>query len=385
MESIIEKVAASLNVSSDVVRAANYYKEGQLTVYGQPLVNFTLPQVLDNLYSRSGYQDRLKAVTKFNNENRWRKRGVYLLPHKYGVGRAGYDAVASVNLIADDGSVYVNQSGVEIGQGIYTKVAQAVAYSLGVDVDDISVGSVSTEKLPNFGLTGGSGTSEVCVQAALLACSELIARLEPFRKQNPHASWVELLQAANSVGVNLSATGISDFAKSKDPYDYFVYAAALAEVEIDVLTGEVEVLQVDISYDCGQSLNPAVDIGQIEGGFVQGLGFSLTEERVLDTAGRNLSAGTWEYKPPSALDITIKFNVFLMDNLPNKVGVLKSKASGEPPYSLAFSVYFAVKNAIFAARSELGHTNPGFDLGCPASVDRIQQACMVSIKDMRID
>eukprot|EP00475_Leptophrys_vorax_P030213 TRINITY_DN4510_c0_g1_i3.p1 TRINITY_DN4510_c0_g1~~TRINITY_DN4510_c0_g1_i3.p1 ORF type:complete len:720 (-),score=209.85 TRINITY_DN4510_c0_g1_i3:77-2236(-) len=379
IESVIERVASSLGVSADVVRARNYYKQGQVTPYGQPLPYFTLDKVLANLYQQSGYQVKLREVASFNQQNKWRKRGLHIVPHKYGIGWTGYDAVVSVNIIADDGTVFINQSGTEVGQGIYTKVAQAVAYSLGVDLSTISVGSVSTEKLPNFGITGGSGTSETCVRAALIACAELKAGLEPYVSAG--SSWVDSLQAANNAGVNLSATGIYEPNNSQYAFDYFVYAAALAEVEIDVLTGEIQVLEVDISYDCGQSLNPAVDIGQIEGGFIQGLGFALTEERVLAPDGKNLSAGTWEYKPPSALDIPIKFNVSLLNNLPNPVGILKSKASGEPPYSLGFAVYFAAKNAIHAARKQFGQTDV-FDLGCPASVDRIQRACNFSVFDM---
>jgi xanthine dehydrogenase/oxidase len=387
IESVIEKVASSLNVSADVVRAANYYKEGSTTPYGQVLNAFTLDKVLDDLYQRSNYQDRVAEVAAFNQNNRWRKRGIYLVPVKYGMSLANnYEAVVSVNLIADDGSVYINQSGIEVGQGLYTKVAQAVAYALGIDLETISVGSVSTEKLPNFGVTGGSGTSETCVQAALMACAELKTRLQPIKDANPSFTWVQILQAANNAAIDLSATGVYIPRRQGDgPADYYVYAAGISEVEIDVLTGEIHVLQVDITYDCGESLNPALDIGQIEGALIKGLGFCLTEERVLGSDGKNLSNGTWEYKPPMALDIPIKFNVALLNNVQNPYGILKSKASAEPPYSLCFSIFFAAKNAIYAARSELGHADRVFDLDLPATVARIQLACQVSADDLKIE
>lgn len=381
IESVIDDISRNLKLSADLIREVNYYKEGDVTPTGQPLNYFTLPKVLQHL------QPALSSLKvdceEFNAKNRWRKRGISMIPHKYGIGWTGYDAVVTVNVIGDDGTIFINQSGTEIGQGLYTKVAQVVAYSLGVDLSTISVGSVSTEKIPNFGTTGGSGTSETCCQAALIACDNLKKRLESVKSSLPdNSTWKEIVSKANSLGIDLSSTGVYNPLDSMYPFDYFVYSAAVSQVEIDVLTGEINVLRSDISYDCGRSLNPAIDIGQIEGAFIMGLGFVLTEERVLASNGKNLTAGTWEYKPPSSMDIPIKFNVSLLDHLPNPIGIMKSKATGEPPYSLAFSVFFAVKDAVSAARRELVKSEI-FQLECPATVARVGNACGVSINDLQ--
>lgn len=226
--------------------------------------------------------------------------------------------------------------------------------------------------------TGGSGTSEVCCQAAIKACKKINARLAPYKSQSPGASWVELLQQLGP-DVSLNAEGWFSPAENpnKDVFQYYVWGACVSEVELDVLSGMVHVLSSDIVYDCGLSLNPAVDIGQIEGGFVCGMGYFLQEKVDYDSKGLLLSEGTWEYKPPLALDIPSTFNLTLLGAAPNKSGILRSKAVGEPSIILANSIYFATKMAIASARLDAGDRS-FFSVDIPMTLDIRQRASLVT-------
>ncbi|KAJ1392775.1 molybdopterin binding aldehyde oxidase/xanthine dehydrogenase, partial [Ochromonadaceae sp. CCMP2298] len=271
----------------------------------------------------------------------------------YGMGWAGYNAGATIGINAADGSITLHHNGSEIGQGINTKAAQAAAYALGVDISLICVGAADTSRVVNGGATGGSGTSEVVVQACINACQKINDRLAPYRTYRTlgrggaqsTSDWVALLSSLPS-DVSLNAEGW--FSPTQEgggqPFQYFVYAACVTEIELDVLSGEVHVLASEIVYDCGQSLNPAIDCGQIEGALVMGLGYFLTEK------GQLLTSGTWEYKPPLAQEVPALLTLTLLKNVYNKEGILGSKAVGEPPYIVANSVYFAVKDAVLSAR-----------------------------------
>ena len=272
----------------------------------------------------------------------------------------------------------VCHSGVEIGQGINTKVAQTVASKLGVDISLIRVVAASTDRNANGGGTGGSGTSETCCAAAIDACNTLNDRLLPSKEANPLLSWDQMLMTVPS-DVSLNAEGwfSPNGEPNGQPFQYFVYGACLTEVELDVLTGAINVLSSEIVYDCGKSLNPAVDIGQIEGAYMMGVGYFLTERVSYDAAGVLETSGTWEYKPPMVAEVPSVFNVTLIKGYPNKDGILGSKAVGEPPCVLANSVYFAAKQAIMSARQDAGLT--GFvSLEAPLTVDVRQQACAVT-------
>eukprot|EP00742_Colponemidia_sp_Colp-10_P006408 GILJ01006866.1.p1 GENE.GILJ01006866.1~~GILJ01006866.1.p1 ORF type:complete len:1354 (+),score=235.07 GILJ01006866.1:130-4062(+) len=386
-ESIIEHVANYLNISADVVRLKNRIKEGDVTPYGQVMTNITLPRIRSVLDTQSGWDVRRIKVNRFNEQNRWRKRGIASNLVKYGIqwGDAKHGAI--VNIYDADGTVMISHSGVEIGQGIHTKVCQAASYALGIPMEKIFINlSTSTDKVPNAQLTGSSTTSETCCQAVMRACEELLRRIDPIRKANPEASWEDTIAQASAAGVELQATGW--FAPTNAPdgnkFMYYVYGEAVSEVEIDVLTGEVELLRTDIVYDCGTSLNPAIDIGQIEGAFAIGLGYVMTEYLDINgSTGRLENNGTWEYKPVFARDIPVEFNVTLLNDTPNPSGILRSKASAEPPVMLAFSVLFAIKNAIAAARQESGLNGP-FNLDVPATPKRIQQACKVKSDQMTL-
>eukprot|EP00743_Colponemidia_sp_Colp-15_P003976 GILK01004288.1.p1 GENE.GILK01004288.1~~GILK01004288.1.p1 ORF type:complete len:1351 (-),score=243.88 GILK01004288.1:135-4187(-) len=377
METIIDHIARYLQAPVDDVRTVNLYQDGQSTPYGQVIHNFTLPAVLEQLKGQTDEQRRRSKIRDFNANNRWRKRAIATSTVKYPISLPDSQMGATVNIFAGDGTVLIVHSGCEIGQGIHTKVSQAAAFVLGVPMSKIQVSSLtSTAVIPNAALTGSSSTSEACCGAVKLACEELNSRLTPFKGDDK--SWEEIVGSAAGGGVSLSATGwfAPAPAGGTDMFTYFVYGAATSEIELDVLSGEVTILRTDIVYDCGQSLNPAVDVGQIEGAFVQGIGFYLNEE-IYYHLGNIENNGTWDYKPPFSADIPIEFNVSFLKDSPNPVGIFRSKASAEPPLMLSASVLFAVKEAIYEARKEMG-MNGTVNIQVPAIPQRIQLALGVA-------
>jgi xanthine dehydrogenase/oxidase len=288
-----------------------------------------------------------------------------------------YVAERVVVSIHEDGSVTVEHSGIEVGQGINTKIVQAVSMqlsataSLGMDAI-VTLEPKSTNTYAFATPTWSSTTSEGCVLSVIEACSALNARLAPF--VTPGDTWQNVIDKAVVAGVDLSAAATRNQSQGGT---YWIYGACASSVELDVLTGEIQILTADIYYDGGISLNPAVDIGQVEGSFVQGLGMCLLEENVRSsTDGRLVSNGTWDYKPPSVLCIPISMNTtFIPGDNKRSANVMGSKASGEPAYMLGACPFFALKQAIYAARAELGKAEY-FRLDCPATPDRAQQACM---------
>jgi len=221
----------------------------------------------------------------------------------------------------------------------------------------------------------GSGTSESCVEATLSACEDLLKKLEPYKDKG--TNFQEVVAAASNAGVHLNSTGTHHIYNGGT---YEVYGACCSVVELDVLTGECQILSTDIVYDCGASLNPAIDIGQVQGCFIQGAGFALLENVARGLDNRVLANGTWEYKVPQGLDIPIEFNVSLLKGAKNNAihNVLGSKESGEPAYLLGICPFFALKQAIYAARKDSGNKDY-FRLNCPATPSQVQKACLVSL------
>ena len=370
------------------VQEANFYVAGDRTPYssrplGSDAFNWTLPELWAT--QRPKLLARLADAEAFNATNAFRKRGAYAVPTKYIMALSGWKIPALINVYAD-GSVRVLHGGCEIGQGIHTKVAAVVAYVLDCDLDVVSVGATSTEKTPNSSCTGGSGTSESSCNAARLAAEVLRERLAPFRAgcadvaDGTHgAGWADACAAAVSASVHLSATGWNDVQGNPDDADdpdYAIYGVAVAEVEIDCLSGEIEISSVDVLMDEGSSLNTDVDVGQLEGGLVMALGWLLTEDCVVDATGAQSGDGTWDYKPFGSQDVPLELHVSMLANTPNPspLAVLGSKASGEPPMQLAAAVYFAIRAAVAAFRSDVGETS-WFDLALPATPEAIRDAC----------
>ena len=277
----------------------------------------------------------------------------------------------------------ISHTGCELGQGINTKCSQAVLYALGLsDMEMIRVTATSTSAIANGGVTGGSGTSEVVCQAALNACNTLKSRIAQFCESGVYdiSSTDEWMNMLKNVTVDVSLNVEGWYSPSSNPdgeyWQYFVYAAAVTEVELDVMSGDIHVESAEIVYDCGISMNPSIDIGQIEGAYVMGLGYFLTESVKHESDGTLFTNGTWEYKPPMIADIPSVFNVTLLKDAPNDAGILRSKATGEPPYIITNSVYFATKMAISSARKDVSGENVSFDLPVPATVELRQLACL---------
>ena len=386
-ECIVQRVAAELKLSPAAVQELNFYKVGELTPYLQPITYLSLPAVWAGLKATSGYDALVAGAAAFNAANRFRKRGVSITPAKFGMRLADYRSGATVRVYAHDGTVVVAHGGTEIGQGIHTKVAQTAAFTLGCPLDAITVAPTATPSIANNTATGGSGTSESSCMAMQLACAPLKERLAPFLAAE-NATWASACAAAAAAGVSLNSEGW--YAPDTEyAFTYFIYCAAVSELELDVLTGEHVVTQSFINYDCGMSLNPAVDIGQIEGAFVMGIGLFTSEEVAFGADGVLATSGTWEYKPPCSRDIPLKMRVDLLPHAPNPVGVLRSKAVGEPPYTVANTVYFALKECVAAARAEsrsLSKAQPPqnlahFEMPSPATAATLQSLCCVTPDD----
>ena len=389
METIIEHIAHNSGINVDKIRELNFINEeeanaGKKLPNGFELCHFTIPKIFKQIGESVNEEEIRSSVEEFNKSNKWKKRGVSKIPIRYEVNV--YTRTALVNVYAD-GSVVIHHTTSDIGQGVQVKVIQVVAQTLGkllspnepLSIDTIRCEGMDTSINPNGIFTGGSTSSESSCEAAQQACNVILERLQPIlnemnekkeKGENIDISWKNICSTASGKGINLSVVGHCDGRPG-----YQNYGGCLSVVELDTITGEAEILQSHLVYDCGKSLNPAIDIGQAEGAFVMGLGFLLREEVTHNEDGKLINDGTWEYKPPSFRDIPQKFDVNFLHDAPFKKGFMSSKASGEPPLVLANSVGFALRQAIRAARLENGLPDEFFILNTPLTVDAIQKYC----------
>jgi xanthine dehydrogenase/oxidase len=377
-ERLIARVASTLGMTMDAVRSANFYTRGAVTPSGQPLTYWNMDVIYPQIQQSSDYVNRQAAVQAFNAANKWLKRGIAIMPSKFGISYGGA-FFSSLVCLYPDGTVGVTHGGCEIGQGINTKVAQCTAFALGIPTSSVTIYNNSSSVLPEqSNVTGGSITSELCGLSVLDACQTLNQRLAPFRKAG--VTFQAAVAAASQAGVSLSAKGYTKTPAVPTMFNYNSYSAAVSEVEVDVLTGQIEIIRSDILFDCGISMNPTIDIGQVEGGFMYGLGYLLTETILRDPkTGANTTATTWDYKPASAYDLPETFNVTLLRDAPNPKGVLGAKACGEPPVALAASVLQAIEEAVTTARNALGvDTKRWVCTETPLTVEGIQLACGIN-------
>ncbi|OMO77104.1 Aldehyde oxidase/xanthine dehydrogenase, a/b hammerhead [Corchorus olitorius] len=395
-EAIIEHVASALSVEVDSVRNINLHTYNTLNFFfqssaGEPL-EYTLPIIWDKLANSSRFYQRMEMLKEFNRCNIWWKRGISRVPIVHEV--ALRPAPGKVSILRD-GSIVVEVGGIEIGQGLWTKVQQMTAYTLSLVkcggaeelYEKVRVVQADTLSLIQGGLTAGSTTSQNNCEAVRLCCNVLVERLnslkEKLLEQMESVEWETLIFQAYLNSVNLSAT--SYFVPDVSSTHYLNYGVA---VEVNLVTGETTTLQTDILYDCGQSINPAVDLGQIEGGYVQGIGFFMLEEYPTNSDGLIIANGTWTYKIPTVDTIPKQFNVEILNNGHHKKRLLSSKgkfiiiSSGEPPLLLAVSVHCATRAAIKEAKRQLlswsGRQNESdstFQLEVPAIMPVVKEHC----------
>ncbi|XP_021278029.1 xanthine dehydrogenase 1-like isoform X1 [Herrania umbratica] len=391
-ENWIQRIALELKKSPEEIREMNFQGEESILHYGQQLEHCTLAQLWNELKLSCDFLKARDEVNEFNVHNRWKKRGVAMIPTKFGISfttKFMNQAGALVNVYTD-GTVLVTHGGVEMGQGLHTKVAQVAASAFNISLSSVFISETSTDKVPNASPTAASASSDMYAAAVLDACEQIKARMEPIASQRNFSSFAELATACYLERIDLSAHGFYitpdigfDWSIGKGkPFRYYTYGAAFTEVEIDTLTGDFHTRTANVFMDLGYSLNPAIDVGQVEGAFIQGLGWVALEELKWGDAAHKwippgclYTCGPGSYKIPSLNDIPFKFNVSLLKGHPNVKAIHSSKAVGEPPFFLASAVFFAIKDAIIAARAETGHTG-WFPLDNPATPERIRMACL---------
>ena len=388
IETVIEQIANKLGLDPLDVRRINLYQDpavsgnpaSMTTQYNQPIEDFIADKVIDQLEEESGYRQRRMDISRYNKESKHKKRGVALVPLKFGISFTAtmLNQGGALMNIYQDGSVTVNHGGTEMGQGLNTKMAQVAADGLGIPVELVRVTGTDTQKVPNASATAASSGADINGAAIMNACAKLRERLDAV-DAGRKLPWAGLVKQAWLDRVSLSATGYYmtpdikyDFMTLQGrAFYYFCYGAAVTEVEIDTRTGEWWLKAVDIVQDVGRSINPAIDMGQIEGAYVQGMGWLTMEECVWDKKGKLLTHGPSTYKIPVASDIPEHFKVSLFECENIKPTPFKSKAVGEPPLMLALSTYFAIRDAVSASADHKALVS----MDAPATPERILMAC----------
>ena len=382
IENILYSVSQHLQKPIDEIRQINYYSRfnGLKTPYGQIVKNPRIDRVLKEIYKLSDYKKRIRNIKEFNLNQKNNKlpfrKGIALMPAKFGISfnKPSLNQGGALVHVYSDGSIRLNHGGTEMGQGLFIKVAQVVAECFKVSVDQIHITSTNTAEVPNTSATAASSGSDLNGMAAWNASNVIKNRMvdhaaKLFKKNkkdiilndgrivcgNKSLSFSELAFSCWENRISLSSTGYYktpkiywDQGKLKGhPYFYFTWGAAISEALLDINTGESRILRADIVQDCGNSLNESIDIGQIEGGFVQGLGWLTCEELCFSQEGKLLTTGPSTYKLPGSRDIPKIFNVKLLENADNEEKtIFRSKAVGEPPLLLAISHFLALKEAI---------------------------------------
>ncbi|WP_405221566.1 xanthine dehydrogenase molybdopterin binding subunit [Lentisalinibacter sediminis] len=402
IEYVIDEIARDLGRDPLEIRLRNLYGIGErdVTHYGQKFEDNVLPALIDRLRQDSDYDARRAEIRAANRDEPVIKRGIALTPVKFGISFTAthLNQAGALVHVYTDGTVHLNHGGTEMGQGLNTKVAQVVAEEFGIDMDRIKITAADTSKVPNASATAASAGSDLNGMAARDACRAIRERLVTFAAERygvapdriefgdgrvrigeEETGFTELVQLAYYARIPLSATGYYRTPKihydrktlSGRPFYYYACGAAVSEVAIDILTGESRVLRVDILHDCGRSLNPAIDLGQIEGGFIQGMGWLTTEELWWDESGALRTHAPSTYKIPVCSDLPVDFRVTMLDSAGNREETIhRSKAVGEPPLMLALSVFHAIRDAVAAAGDYRGSPR----LAAPATPEAVLAA-----------
>ncbi|SFR32092.1 xanthine dehydrogenase, molybdenum binding subunit apoprotein [Yoonia tamlensis] len=408
IERVMDHIAADLGIDPLLVRQRNYYApmSGQVdqdppyvqtTPYHMPVTDFILHEMTDHLLDSSDYANRRKAIAAWNAANPILKKGIAISPVKFGISftLSHLNQAGALVHVYQDGSVHLNHGGTEMGQGLFQKVAQVAASRFGIDVSAVKITATDTAKVPNTSATAASSGSDLNGMAVADACDTIRGRIAacladlnnttPDQVQFANGQvtvadqTLSFAQAAMHAYVNrvsLSATGFYKTPGLKwdrvkgtgTPFFYFAQGVAVTEVVIDTLTGENRILRTDILHDAGASLNPIIDIGQVEGGYVQGAGWLTTEELVWDDKGRLRTHAPSTYKIPACSDRPDIFNVALWDAPNPAQTIYRSKAVGEPPFMLGISAFLALADAVSACGPNYG------DLQAPATAEEILRA-----------
>jgi xanthine dehydrogenase large subunit len=399
-ERMMSAIATRLKLDPLDVRKSNFYRKGRdVTPYTQRLEDNILADIVGQLERTSDYRKRRKEITAFNAQSRILKKGLALTPVKFGISFTlkHMNQAGALLHVYTDGSVHLNHGGTEMGQGLYQKVAQVVAECFAINIDRIRITATTTGKVPNTSPTAASAGSDLNGKAAQAAAQILKMRMATeaakrwgvpksrirfaagqIKAGKNTISFADLAKACHLARISLSATGFYATPKIKwdrpnakgRPFLYFAYGAACSEVTIDRFTGEMKIDRVDLLHDVGNTLNPALDMGQIEGGFVQGVGWLTTEELVYDPEGRLRTHAPSTYKIPCASDVPEDFRVALYASKGNREDTVhRSKAVGEPPVMLGISVWAAIYDAIASLKP--GHV-PSLD--APATPEAIMRA-----------
>ncbi len=378
IEDILDRIARSLDLAPEAVRERNFYAEGDVTHYGQPVKDAGRIRVIwDRLKETSGFASRRAAIRAYNEAHAYTKRGIAITPVKFGISFTAtfFNQGGALVLVYRDGSVQVNHGGAEMGQGVHTKIQQVAARCLGVEMEAVRIMQTRTDKVPNTSASAASASTDLNGAAVLDACRQIQARLVPVAARlletgeesirfeagrvaagEKSVSFAQVVEAAYRQRVALFAQGFyrtpeihfdQKTARGK-PFHYFAYGAAVSEVEIDGFTGMHRILRADLLEDVGESFSALIDRGQIEGGFIQGAGWLTIEELLWDAQGRVATAGASTYKIPSFSELPDVFNVEFLERATEPGVIFGSKAVGEPPLMLAISVREAIREAIAA-------------------------------------
>lgn len=389
IENIINRISHIIGKDIVDVQRLNFYDETDrnTTPYGQIVENNHLYKIQDELLKSSNYRQRRKQVNEFNLQNKYKKRGIGVTPVKFGISftTAFLNQAGALVNVYTDGTVLVNHGGTEMGQGLFTKMQKVAAAEFGIDLDKVKVNATNTAKVPNASATAASTGSDLNGMAVKNAVDKIknniaAAIAEEFNERNKEIVTlpedlvfennfiynkkhpelkISFAKAASITRIrqkSLSSTGyyatpgiqFNRQTGKGTPFFYFAYGMAVSEVEVDLLTGKIELIRTDILHDVGDSINPDIDKGQIEGAFVQGMGWAILEDNKWNEKGVNITPSPDTYKIPAITDIPKDFRVKLLENVPNKNTIRRSKAVGEPPFILGLSAWFAVYDALWS-------------------------------------
>lgn len=408
IENIINRISHIVGKDVADIQLLNFYDESDrnTTPYGQLVENNHLYKISDELLKSSNYRQRRKQVNEFNLQNKYKKRGIGLTPVKFGISftTAFLNQAGALVNVYTDGTVLVNHGGTEMGQGLFSKMQKVAAAEFGIDLDKVKVNATNTAKVPNASATAASTGSDLNGMAVKNAVDKVKNNIadaiaEEFNETNKEiVTAPEDLIFENNFIYNKKHTELKiNFAEATvktrlrqrslsssgfyatpriqfdrqtgkgTPFFYFAYGMAVSEVEVDLLTGKINLIRTDILHDVGDSINPEIDKGQIEGAFVQGMGWAILEDNKWNEKGVNLTPSPDTYKIPAITDIPKDFRVKLLENVPNKNTIRKSKAVGEPPFILGLSTWFAVYDALWSITDN--NTEP--ELNFPATNEYI--------------